>query len=78
MSDYFESSFLKKLSLVVQNNDPIEQDLYQKYDVRRGLRYLDGRGVLVGLTLSAMLLAMKSLMVKKLRSLENSSIVAMM
>ncbi len=50
MSDYFESSFLKKLSLVAQNNDPIEQDLYQKYDVRRGLRYLDGRGVLVGLT----------------------------
>ncbi len=50
MSDYFESSFLKKLSLVAQNNDPIDSELYQKYDVKRGLRYADGRGVLVGLT----------------------------
>lgn len=50
MSDYFESSFLKKLSLVAQNNDPIDSELYQKYDVKRGLRYTDGRGVLVGLT----------------------------
>lgn len=50
MSDYFESSFLKKLTLVAQNNDPIDSELYQKYDVKRGLRYTDGRGVLVGLT----------------------------
>ncbi len=50
MSDYFESSFLKKLTLVAQNNDPIDSELYQKYDVKRGLRYADGRGVLVGLT----------------------------
>lgn len=50
MSDYYESSFLKKLTLVAQNNDPIDSELYQKYDVKRGLRYSDGRGVLVGLT----------------------------
>ncbi len=50
MSDFYESSFLKKLTLVAQNNDPIDSELYQKYDVKRGLRYADGRGVLVGLT----------------------------
>lgn len=50
MADYFESAFLEKLSTIAENNDPIDQDLYQKYDVRRGLRYQDGRGVLVGLT----------------------------
>ena len=35
---------------MARKNDPIDQSLYQKYDVRRGLRYPDGRGVLVGLT----------------------------
>jgi len=50
LADYFESSFLKKLSLVAEQNDPINQSLYQEYNVRRGLRYSDGRGVLVGLT----------------------------
>ena len=28
----------------------IDQSLYQKYDVKRGLRDSDGRGVLTGLT----------------------------
>lgn len=50
MSDFFENSFLNKLSAIAKNNDPINQGLYQHYDVRRGLRYADGRGVLVGLT----------------------------
>lgn len=50
MSDYNEQAFLSKFSELAQNNDPIDQDLYQKYDVKRGLRYSDGRGVLVGLT----------------------------
>ncbi len=45
-----DNSFLSKLSLLAQNNDPIDVSLYQKYDVKRGLRYADGRGVLVGLT----------------------------
>ena len=43
-------SFLNKLSLLTQYNDPIDRSLYEKYDVKRGLRYSDGRGVLVGLT----------------------------
>ena len=50
MSDNLENDFIQKLTLVAQSNDPIDQSLYQKYDVRRGLRYADGRGVLVGLT----------------------------
>lgn len=50
MADYCESAFLHNLSLLASNNDPIDQSLYQKYDVKRGLRYSDGRGVLVGLT----------------------------
>ncbi|MBP5697891.1 MAG: citrate/2-methylcitrate synthase [Treponema sp.] len=47
MADF---SFINKLSVLAQNNDPIDPSLYQKYDVKRGLRYADGRGVLVGLT----------------------------
>ncbi|WP_306700404.1 citrate/2-methylcitrate synthase, partial [Treponema endosymbiont of Eucomonympha sp.] len=31
-------------------NDKIDPSFYQTYDVKRGLRYSDGRGVLVGLT----------------------------
>jgi hypothetical protein len=45
-----ERDFLQKLSFLAEQNDPIDQGLYQKYDVKRGLRYADGRGVLVGLT----------------------------
>ena len=50
MADYFENNFITLLSSLARKNDPIDQSLYQKYDVRRGLRYPDGRGVLVGLT----------------------------
>ncbi|MGP1588110.1 MAG: citrate/2-methylcitrate synthase [Treponemataceae bacterium] len=50
MTDLLEQNFLNSLSSLAEKNDPIDQDLYQKYDVRRGLRYPDGRGVLVGLT----------------------------
>ena len=52
MSDFSVSgnSFIDQLSLLAQNNDPIDSSLYQKYDVKRGLRHADGRGVLVGLT----------------------------
>ena len=41
---------IDKLSQLAKNNDPIDASLYQKYDVKRGLRHADGRGVLVGLT----------------------------
>jgi len=53
MADTFldlEKPFLDKLTKLAQNNDPIDPALYQTYDVKRGLRYSDGRGVLVGLT----------------------------
>ena len=45
-----EEAFLRKLSVLSQHNDPINPDLYGKYDVKRGLRYANGTGVLVGLT----------------------------
>ena len=50
MADCFENLVVQKLSLLVELNDPIDPDLYQKFDVKRGLRYSDGRGVLAGLT----------------------------
>ncbi len=50
MSDNFENSLIEKITTIAKNNDPINQDLYQKYDVCRGLRYPDGRGVVVDLT----------------------------
>lgn len=34
----------------LRQTDRIDPDLYAKYDVKRGLRDIDGRGVLVGLT----------------------------
>lgn len=50
MEELFESSFIKKLSTLAERNDPINPDLYQVYDVKRGLRNANGTGVLVGLT----------------------------
>lgn len=50
MEEKFENLMVQKLSLKVELNDQIDPNLYQKYDVKRGLRYSDGRGVLVGLT----------------------------
>ena len=35
---------------IVEENDKIDPELYKKYNVKRGLRDLDGTGVLVGLT----------------------------
>jgi len=39
-----------KLAALAQKNDVIDSELYQKYNVKRGLRDLNGRGVLAGLT----------------------------
>ena len=50
MSEYYENLVIKKLALMAELNDPIDPQLYNTYDVKRGLRYSDGRGVLVGLT----------------------------
>ena len=42
--------FLKKYSGIMDTHNKIPLDLYERYDVKRGLRHRDGRGVLVGLT----------------------------
>lgn len=40
----------EKLGAIVEENDKIDPELYLKYNVKRGLRDVDGTGVLVGLT----------------------------
>lgn len=41
---------IEQLTKLCKENSIIDTDLYQKYDVKRGLRDLNGRGVLAGLT----------------------------
>ncbi len=41
---------IEKLGGIVEKNDRIDPELYKRYNVKRGLRDLDGTGVLVGLT----------------------------
>lgn len=41
---------LHDLSHIAERNSLIDPELYSKYEVKRGLRDMDGRGVLVGLT----------------------------
>lgn len=41
---------IEKLGDIVEKNDRIDPELYKKYNVKRGLRDIDGTGVLVGLT----------------------------
>ena len=43
-------SNLEGLAVLAEKNDYIDPELYTKYDVKRGLRDADGKGVLVGLT----------------------------
>lgn len=45
-----EDLSINKLSALASLNDPINPELYEKYDVKRGLRNSNGTGVLVGLT----------------------------
>ncbi|MEG2199390.1 MAG: hypothetical protein RRY25_03790, partial [Anaerovorax sp.] len=45
-----ERFFMTNMAKRLQENDHIEGDLYSKYDVKRGLRDLNGAGVVVGLT----------------------------
>jgi len=46
----FENELLKSLSNKASENNKIQIELFDKYQVKRGLRDIDGRGVLVGLT----------------------------
>ena len=41
---------IEELSLKCRENNRISSDLYDKYEVKRGLRDLNGKGVLTGLT----------------------------
>lgn len=45
-----KEDYVTKLSLLCQENDKIEMQLYTKYQVKRGLRDENGKGVLAGLT----------------------------
>lgn len=45
-----ENDYLEKLAQKMGPSASIPAELYQTHDVKRGLRYNDGRGVLVGLT----------------------------
>jgi len=44
------NELLKKLTALCEKNDAIDTELYKKYDVKRGLRDINGKGVLAGLT----------------------------
>lgn len=54
MEDYIieqsEEKTLRGFSRMAEKSSSINPELYSKYQVKRGLRDLDGRGVLVGLT----------------------------
>ena len=44
------NDLLKKLTEMCLANDKFNADLYTKYDVKRGLRDINGNGVVAGLT----------------------------
>ncbi len=45
-----DALFLKKMTRIAQKNNKIKISMYEKYNVKRGLRNKNGSGVLVGLT----------------------------
>ncbi len=47
---YTNRSAISELACMARENSVIDTSLYEKFQVKRGLRDLDGRGVLVGLT----------------------------
>ncbi len=42
--------FINEMAKKLEKNDAIEDELYIKHDVKRGLRNANGTGVIVGLT----------------------------
>ena len=42
------TSEIEELALKCEKNNAIEKELYTKYEVKRGLRDLNGKGVLAG------------------------------
>ena len=59
MTNKSEAAILKNLEKLAVHNDPIDQKLYTQYDVKRGLRDLNGKGVLTGLTRISEIIAKK-------------------
>ncbi|MHB1421551.1 MAG: citrate/2-methylcitrate synthase, partial [Bacillota bacterium] len=49
-NEAFEEKMLKDLCIKAKQSSLIDPELFTKYQVKRGLRNVDGRGVLVGLT----------------------------
>ena len=45
-----DTSFFSKLEASVKESCQIDNELFEQFDVKRGLRNKDGTGVLVGLT----------------------------
>ena len=50
---------IEKLTQICRENDKLDLSLYGKYDVKRGLRDLNGKGVLTGLTNISSVVAFK-------------------
>lgn len=50
MSEYLKYNIFDKLALKAEINNRIDTSLYEKYELKRGLRNNNGTGVLVGLT----------------------------
>ena len=50
LDDDYRQDWLKKMAWVSEATATIDSTLFDKYEVKRGLRDLDGRGVLTGLT----------------------------
>ena len=50
LDDDYRQDWLKKMAFVSEATSTIDSTLFDKYEVKRGLRDLDGRGVLTGLT----------------------------
>ena len=46
----YRSDWLHKMASVCEASSTIDSTLFEKYEVKRGLRDLNGRGVLTGLT----------------------------
>lgn len=49
-TDVNEEAFISRMAEKISGADLIDNDLYTKYDVKRGLRNANGTGVVVGLT----------------------------
>lgn len=58
--------------------DIIDTELFTRYDVKRGLRDLNGKGVLAGLTIYRMFVLRKPSTVKRIRHMADYFIVVTM